>query len=91
MPAQKMRCSGTWTNVRLPEMPLDFEVMFQSAPHTNYSDPTITVKGQKLQTVDKFTHLGSTQSRNVFINNKVGARIAKASTAFGRLRKNVWE
>ena len=38
------------------------EVLFQPAPHTNYSDPTITVKDQKLQTIDKFTYLGSTQS-----------------------------
>ena len=65
--------------------------MFQPAPLTNYSDPKITVKGQKLQTVDKFTYLGKTLSRNVFIDDKVDARIAKASTAFGRLRKNVWE
>jgi hypothetical protein len=36
------------------------EVMFQPAPHTNYSAPSITVKGQKLQAVDKFTYLGST-------------------------------
>ena len=41
------------------------KVMFQPAPHTNYSNPTITVKGKKLQTVDKFTYLGSTLSRNV--------------------------
>ena len=27
------------------------EVMFQPAPSTNYSDPNITVTGQKLQTV----------------------------------------
>ena len=55
-------------------------VMFQPAPHTNYTDPIITVKGQNLQTVDIFTYLGSTLSR-----------ISKVSTAFGRLRNNVWE
>ena len=67
------------------------EVMFQPTPHTNYSDPTITVKGQKLPTVDKFTYPGSTLSRNVLIDDEVDARIAKASTAFGRLHKNVWK
>ena len=66
-------------------------VMVQPAPHTNYSDPTISVKGQKVQTVDKFTYLGSTLSRNMLIDDEVDARIAKASTTFGRLRKNVWE
>ena len=67
------------------------EVMFQSAPHTNYSHPTIKVKDQKLQTADKFTYLGSTMSRNVLIDDAVNAKIAKAISAFGRVRKNVWE
>ena len=68
------------------------EVMFQPAPNTNYVRSNHhSVKGQKLQTVDKFTYLGSTFSRNVLFDDEVDARIAKASTTFGRLRKNVWE
>ena len=39
----------------------------------------------------KNPYIGTTQSRNVLIDDEVDARIAKASTAFGRLRKNVWE
>ena len=56
-----------------------------------YSEPTITVNGQKLQVVDKFTYLGSTLSRAVHIDDEVTARTAKASVAFGRLRTNVRE
>ena len=67
------------------------EVMSQPAPHTNYSDPTIKVKDQKMQTVDKFSYLGSTLSRNMLIDDKVDARITKASTFIRRLHKNVWE
>ena len=40
--------------------------------------------------MDKFTYLGSTLSRNVVIDGEVNARLAKASIAFGRLYKNVW-
>ena len=40
--------------------------------------------------MDKFTHLGSTLFRNVVIDDEVNARLAKASAAFGRLHKNVW-
>ena len=40
--------------------------------------------------VDKFTYLGSTLTRNVVIDVEVNARLAKASAAFGRLHKNVW-
>ena len=60
------------------------EVIFQ--PHTNHSDPTVTVKGQKLQTLDKFTFLGSTMSGNVLFVDEADAKIAKASTFFRRLR-----
>ena len=55
-----------------------------------YKKPTITVKGQRLQVVDKFTYLGSTLSRVVHIDDEVNARIAKASAAFGRLRGSIW-
>ena len=67
------------------------EVVHQPAPGKPYSEPTITVNGQKLQVVDKFTYLGLTLSRAVYIDDEVTARTAKASVAFGRLRTNVWE
>ena len=36
------------------------EVMHQPAPGNPYVEPTITVNGQRLNVVDKFTYLGST-------------------------------
>ena len=36
------------------------EVVYQPARGKPYKEPTITVKGQRLQMVDKFTYLGST-------------------------------
>ena len=44
-----------------------------------------------MTTVNKFTYLGSTLSRNVRIDDEVVLRIAKASAAFGNLREKVWE
>ena len=49
------------------------------------------MKGQRLQVVDKFTYLGSSLSRVLHIDDKVNARIAKASAAFGRLHGSVWD
>ena len=66
-------------------------VVYQPAPGKPYKEPTITVKGQRLQMVDKFTYLGSTLSRVVHIDDEVNARIAKASAAFGRLRGSIWD
>ena len=57
------------------------EVVHQPAPTKAYNEPTITVTGQKLKVVDKFTYLGSTLSRAVHIDDEVTARIAKASVA----------
>ena len=67
------------------------EVMHQPAPHEEYVEPSITVNGQTLQAVDKFTYLGSTLSRTTLIDEEISGRIAKASAAFGRLRSNVWD
>ena len=67
------------------------EVVYQPAPGKPYKEPTITVKGQRLQVVDKFIYLGSTMSRVVHIDDEVNARIAKASAAFGRLRLSIWD
>ena len=67
------------------------EVVYQPAPGKPYKEPTITVKGQRLQVVDKFTYLGSTLSRIMHIDDEVNARIAKASTAFDRLPVSIWD
>ena len=66
------------------------EVLYQPAPSKAHSDPTITINDQVLKSVDKFTYLGSTLSRDVRIDDEVALRLSKASAAFGRLHANVW-
>ena len=67
------------------------EVVYQPAPGKPYKEPTITVKGQRLQVLDKFTFVGITLSSVVHIDDEVNARIAKSSTAFGRLHGSIWD
>ena len=67
------------------------ESMYQPAPKKPYQEPNVTVDGQRLTAVDKFTYLGSTLSRSANIDDETHARIAKASSSFGRLRSSVWE
>ena len=69
----------------------EVHVVHQSAPRKQYSEPTITVNGQKLQVVDKFTYLESTLSIAVHFDDEIIARTTKVSVAFGRLRTYVWE
>ena len=61
-------------------MPLETKNTLQIENH--YKEPTITVKGQRLQVTDRATYLGSVLSRDVLIDDEVGDRIAKASAAF---------
>ena len=67
------------------------EVMHQPAPAAPYTEPHITINGQRLAVADKFVYLGSTLSRSVTIDEEVAYRIARASTAFGKLNDKVWE
>ena len=85
------RMSKECDNFQLTISTKKTEIVHQPSPGKPYSEPTITVNGQKLQVVDKFTYLGSTFSRAVHIDDDVTARTAKASVAFGRLRTIVWE
>ena len=66
------------------------EVIHQPAPGKPYVEPNITVNNQRLDAVDKFTYPGSTLSSNLVSDDKMNARLAKASVSFGRLHKNVW-
>lgn len=67
------------------------EVMHQLAPGKPYVEPNITINNQRLKVVDKFTYLGSNLSIYIVIYVEVIARLAKASAAFGRLYKSVWD
>ena len=83
--------SNAYSNFGLTISTKKTEVIYQPAPKNLYQEPTVTVNGQKLATVDKFVYLGSTLSRGVHIDDETHARIAKASSAFGRLRSSAWE
>ena len=54
-------------------------------------ETSVTTNGEVLNAVDKFTYLGSVLSRDIHIDNEVDARIARASSVFGRLQRKVWE
>ena len=71
------------------------EVMHQPAPRKMYHEPHIFVNDEPLKATDScinsFTYLGSTLSREANIDVEVNNRLSKAYSAFGRLRKKVWD
>ncbi|XP_072182260.1 uncharacterized protein [Diadema setosum] len=91
MQLQMDRFSSACDNFGLTISTTKTEVMFQPAPGSQYHKPQIQVNGQTLQAAKTFTYLRSTLSNCVTIDAELNNRISKASSAFGRLRKNVWE
>ena len=63
------------------------EVLHQSCPISNSSNASITCSQVPLKTVDKFCYL----ARNASLDSEISARLAKASTAFGRLQQRLWK
>ena len=67
------------------------EVMYQPAPGNRYQEPNSTEIGQRLQSAKNFAYLGNTLSRSTNIDAEDTNRIAKASSAFGKLKESGWE
>ena len=85
------RLSGSCNNFGLTISTKKAKALYQPCPGKPHQNPSNTVKGEVFNSADKFTYLGSTLSRHVNIDKEVKCRIAKASSAFGRLRQSLWE
>ena len=66
------------------------EVMYQPARGSNSNPPLITIDGNVLKNVDKFTYLGSCFSSANSLDDEISSHLAKVSSSFGRLTYRVW-
>jgi len=66
------------------------EVLQQSPNKEKYSAPVIQAGGTVLKSEDRFCYLGSLLTNAASMDDEVSARLAKASAAFGRLIKCLW-
>ena len=66
------------------------EVLYQPAPREVYHLPHINIGETELKPVQQFSYLGCTISSDARIDKEADNRLAKASSAFGRLYKRVW-
>ncbi|KAJ1211815.1 hypothetical protein NDU88_007163 [Pleurodeles waltl] len=85
------RFSSACKNFSLTISTKKTEVLHLPALQKTYAEPSTTAEGEILKAVDKFTYLGSTLYKYVNIDDEVDTRIAKAGSAFGRLRESVRE
>lgn len=66
------------------------EALYQPAPGNIYLPPAIEIEGKQLNAVQNFKYLGSIASNDASIEAEITTRIAKATSAFGRLVKRLW-
>ena len=66
------------------------EVLYQPARGNIYVPPAIFIEGKQLKAVELFKYLGSIVSSDASADAEITARIAKATTASGRLTKRLW-
>jgi hypothetical protein len=66
------------------------EVVFQPSCRQTHTAPVIKAGDTVLKVVDKFCYLGSVLSTDASIDDDISARLAKASAAYGRLTKRLW-
>ena len=65
------------------------EVLFQPAPNSSATQPTITIDSMELKTVKSFKYLRSMISSDGQLDKDISARISKASQVLGRLCNRV--
>ena len=66
------------------------ETLYQPALGNMHVPPVITIDDKPLNAVENFKYLGSIVSSNASMDAEITARIAKATSAFGRLVKRLW-
>ena len=66
------------------------EVLYQPARGNAYTPPAIFIEGKQLKAVELFKYLGSIVTSDNSADAEITARIAKATAAFGRLTKRLW-
>jgi len=64
--------------------------LHQPSLQEEYHPPHISIGQSELKTVHQFCYLGCTISSDAKIDKEIDNRLAKASSAFGRLYKRVW-
>jgi len=67
------------------------EVLLQLHNRSSYFSPSITAGDIELPAVDKFCYLGSILTSYGKAEKDINSRIAKASSAFSRLRHRLWD
>ena len=66
------------------------EPLYQPASGNAYVPPVIFIEGKQLNDVKTFKYLGGIVSTDASMNPEIDSRIAKATSAFGRLLKRLW-
>jgi len=69
------------------------EALFHPSPDCTYTAPApmVTIDNTPLPVADTFCYLGSRIQRTGSLDEEITARLAQANSAFGSLRKQLWD
>jgi len=67
------------------------EALFQPSPDSTYTVSMVTIGNTRLPVADTFCYLGSHIQHTGSLDEEITARLAQANSAFGRLRKQLWD
>jgi len=65
-------------------------VLLQPSPDNIYAAPVVTIDNTALPVAETFCYLGSRIHRTGSLDDEITTRLAKATAAFGCLRKRLW-
>ena len=66
------------------------EALYQPARGNFYTPPVVSIEGKQLNAVESFKYLGGTVTNDASLDAEVTARIARATSSYGRLTKRLW-
>jgi len=67
------------------------EELFQPSPDNIYTTPVVTIDNTALPVAETFCYLGSHIHCTGSLDDEITTRLAKATAAFGCLRKRLWD
>ena len=66
-------------------------MLFQPSPDNIYATPVVTIDNTALPVAETFCYFGSRIHRTGSLDDEITVRLAKATAAFGCLRKRLWD
>ena len=83
--------AGAYSRLGLSVNVRKTQILYQPVPNQARHAPNIQINGETLENVEHFAYLGSHLASNANIDSEIHYRLRCANSAFGKLRKRVFD